>query len=148
MDPYGLRRVLSPKGVLPQRAEVLDPSLPARPDELAIDVDALHIDAASFRQIEAAAGGETARIAEEIERIVRARGKMHNPVTGSGGILLGRVREIGARHPANGVLRPGDRIVTLVSLTLTPLRLERIHAVHRDTDRVDCEGTAILFATG
>ena len=50
MDPYGLRRVVSPRGVLPQRAEVLDASLPAGPDELAIDVEALNVDAASFRQ--------------------------------------------------------------------------------------------------
>jgi L-erythro-3,5-diaminohexanoate dehydrogenase len=148
MDPYGLRRVVSPRGVLPQRAEVLEPSLPAGADELAIDVDALNVDAASFRQLDAACGEDPARIAEEIARIVRARGKLHNPVTGSGGMLVGRVREIGPRHPAAGTLRRGDRIATLVSLTLTPLRLDRILAVHRGADRVDCEGTAILFATG
>jgi L-erythro-3,5-diaminohexanoate dehydrogenase len=148
MDPYGLRRVVSPRGVLPQRADVLDASSPAGPDELAIDVEALNVDAASFRQLEAAARGDAARIGDEIARIVRERGKLHNPVTGSGGILVGRVREIGPHHPARDQLRPGDRIATLVSLTLTPLRLERIVAVHRATDRVDCEGTAILFATG
>src|SRR5512138_1913956 len=124
MDPYGLRRVVSPKGALPQRAEVLDPALPLGEDELAIAVDALNVDAASFRQLEAAAGGDPARLADAILSIVRARGKLHNPVTGSGGVLLGRVRAIGPRHPAAGDLAPGDRIVTLVSLTLTPLRID------------------------
>jgi L-erythro-3,5-diaminohexanoate dehydrogenase len=148
MDPYGLRRVVSPRGVLPQRADVLDPSLPLGDDEVAIAVDALNVDAASFRQLEAASGNDPARIAEEIARIVRARGKLHNPATGSGGMLIGRVRAVGARHPAAGALRPGERIATLVSLTLTPLRLDRIRAVRPDVERVECEGEAILFATG
>jgi L-erythro-3,5-diaminohexanoate dehydrogenase len=148
MDPYGLRRVVSPRGVLPQRADVLDPAPPLGEDELAIDVAALNVDAASFRQLDAAAGGDPARIAAEVERIVRARGKLHNPVTGSGGMLLGSVREVGPLHPAAGALQPGARIATLVSLTLTPLRLDRIVAVHRSAERVDCEGVAILFASG
>ncbi len=148
MDPYGLRRVVSPKGALPQRADVLDPALPLGEDELAIAVEALNVDAASFRQLEAAARGDPARIAEEILRIVRARGKLHNPATGSGGMLVGRVRAVGARHPAAGALAPGERIATLVSLTLTPLRLDRIRAVRPEVERVECEGEAILFASG
>jgi L-erythro-3,5-diaminohexanoate dehydrogenase len=148
VDPYGLRRVVSPPGALPQRADVLDPALPLGEDELAVAVEALNVDAASFRQIEAAAGGDPARIAEEILRIVRARGKLHNPVTGSGGMLLGRVRAFGARHPAAATLAAGDRIATLVSLTLTPLRLDRIRAVRPEVERVECDGEAILFASG
>ena len=148
MDPYGLRRVVTPRGALPQRAEVLDPRLPLGEDELLLDVGALEVDAASFRQIEAAAGRDPARIADEIARIVRVRGKLHNPVTGSGGMLTGTVREVGPRHPAAGRLAPGDRVATLVSLTLTPLLLERIEAVHPESARVECRGTAVLFATG
>lgn len=147
-DPYGLRRVVSPKGVLPQRADALDPGLPLGEDELSIDVEALNVDAASFRQIEGAVGRDPAHIGAEIARIVKARGKMHNPVTGSGGMLIGRVRAVGARHPAAATLHPGDRIATLVSLTLTPLRLDRIRAVRPEIDRVEVEGEAILFATG
>lgn len=147
-DPYGLSRVVRPAGVLPQAADVLDPSLPIGPDELLVDVDHLNIDAASFRQIKESVGGDAARVAEAVRAIVAERGKMHNPVTGSGGMLIGRVREVGPAHPAAGELRPGDRIATLVSLTLTPLRLEAIEAVHLDNDRVDVKGHAILFATG
>ncbi len=148
LDPYGLKRVVRPQGVLPQRADVLDPALPLREDELLIDVDHLNIDAASFRQLEKANEGDAARIGKAIEEIVRERGKMHNPVTGSGGMLIGRVREIGPAHPAREVLKPGDRIATLVSLTLTPLKLEAILAVHKETERIDVKGYAILFATG
>jgi L-erythro-3,5-diaminohexanoate dehydrogenase len=148
MDPYGLRRVVSPKGVLPQRADVLDPALPLGEDELSIAVDALNVDAASFKQIASAAGGDPARIGDEVLRIVRARGKLQNPVTGSGGMLIGRVRAVGPTHPAASKLRPGDRIATLVSLTLTPLRLDAIRAVRVGADRIECDGEAILFATG
>jgi L-erythro-3,5-diaminohexanoate dehydrogenase len=140
--------VVSPAGVLPQRADRLDPDLPLGDDELAIDVDALNIDSASFKQISDAVGRDPVRIGEEIERIVRERGKMHNPVTGSGGMLIGRVREVGQRHPAAGDLVVGDRIATLVSLTLTPLRIDELLAIHPGMDRIDVRGSAILFATG
>jgi L-erythro-3,5-diaminohexanoate dehydrogenase len=134
--------------VLPQRAERLDPTLPLGDDELSIDVEALNVDAASFRQIETAVGREPAAIGVEITRIVSARGKLQNPVTGSGGMLIGRVRAVGPRHPAAGTLAPGARVATLVSLTLTPLRLDAITAVRPEIDRVECRGLAILFATG
>ena len=52
LDPFGLRRVVRPQAVMPQAAEVLDPTLPLADDEMEIEVDHLNIDAASFRQIE------------------------------------------------------------------------------------------------
>jgi L-erythro-3,5-diaminohexanoate dehydrogenase len=144
LDPYGLRRVVKPEGVLPQQAEVLDPRLPLGDDELLIDVEHLNIDAASFRQLEA-----TGRpIGEQVREIVDARGKMQNPVTGSGGMLIGRVDFIGPKHPAVHELKAGDRIATLVSLTLTPLRLDEIRAVHKHAERIDVRGKAVLFASG
>ena len=147
-DPYGLRRVVRPKGVLPQQAEVIDPALPLGPDELSIDVEHLNIDAASFRQLSQECGGDVSRIAARVREIVAARGKLQNPVTGSGGMLIGRVAEIGAEHPARGELERGDRIATLVSLTLTPLVLDEIRAVHAHAERLDVRGRAVLFATG
>ena len=73
---------------------------------------------------------------------------MQNPVTGSGGMLLGRVREVGAEHPAHGKVKPGERIATLVSLSLTPLVIDEVRAVRMEVDRVDVRGHAILFASG
>lgn len=147
-DLYGLERVLNEPGVLPQGAQALDASLPIRPGELLIDVESLNIDAASFRQLKEAAGGDPAKLAKSIKDIVRVRGKMQNPVTGSGGMLIGRVREVGREHPGAGHLAPGERIATLVSLSLTPLHLEEVKAVHLGIDRVDVRGHAILFASG
>ena len=148
MDPYGLRRVVRPQGVLPQQAEVLDPLLPPGEDELVVAVEHLNIDAASFRQLAGEAGGDPARIGARVREIVAQRGKMHNPVTGSGGMLIGKVEAVGPCHPAAGELKPGDRIATLVSLTLTPLVLDQVSAVHAHAERLDVEGRAILFATG
>ena len=149
-DPYGLSRVLGAKGVLPQRATQLDPSLPLRDGEMLIDVESLNIDAASFKQMKEAAGGDSAKIIEAIRDIVAARGKMQNPVTGSGGMLIGRVRELSPSHPAavSGEVKPGDRIATLVSLTLTPLVITEVRALKPEIDRVDIVGHAILFASG
>src|SRR5205085_8482224 len=129
LDPYGLRRVVRPRGALPQRAEVLDARMALGPDELFIDVEHLNIDAASFRQLSQEQGGDPERIAWRVQQIVAERGKMQNPVTGSGGMLIGRVAEIGPLHPARGELKPGDRIATLVSLTLTPLVLDAVAKV-------------------
>src|SRR3954462_692352 len=143
-DPYGLRRVVRPSGVLPQQEEVVDPRMPLGPDELSIDVEHLNIDAASFRQLES-----TGRdIGEQVTEIVRARGKMQNPVTGSGGMLIGRVATVGHEHPAAHALKPGQRIATLVSLTLTPLVIDEIRAVHKHAERLDIRGKAVLFASG
>jgi L-erythro-3,5-diaminohexanoate dehydrogenase len=147
-DPYGLSRVVGEPGVLPQRARKLDPSLPLRPSELLIDVESLNIDAASFKQLREAAGGDPERIVESVRSIVRERGKMQNPVTGSGGMLIGRVREVGPEHPARGRLKPGDRLATLVSLSLTPLVIEEVRGLRAEVDRVDVRGHAILFASG
>lgn len=154
MDAYGLSRVVGEKGVLPQRAKKIDPGLPLRQGELLIDVESLNIDAASFKQLKDTAGGDTAKIAAAITAIVSERGKMQNPVTGSGGMLIGRVKEIAEGHPSAslgagpGGLKVGDRLATLVSLTLTPLVIDEIRAVKSEIDRVDIRGRAILFASG
>ncbi|HWZ84591.1 MAG TPA: L-erythro-3,5-diaminohexanoate dehydrogenase [Thermoanaerobaculia bacterium] len=142
---FGLHRSLDPPGVLPQVARRLDATPRAFENEIAVAVRALSIDSASFRQLREteAATGETVR--DQIGRIVRERGKMQNPVTGSGGMLLGEVAEVGPRHPAHGRIARGDRIASLVSLTLTPLHLDAIGLVHVHTERVEVTGTAILF---
>jgi L-erythro-3,5-diaminohexanoate dehydrogenase len=147
-DPFGLDRVVGEPGVLPQRAQRLDPALPIRPDEMLIDVESLNVDAASFKQIKESCGGQSEAVVARIQEIVRERGKLQNPVTGSGGMLLGRVREIGPLHPAKGKVKPGERIATLVSLSLTPLVIEEVRGVRMDVDRLEVRGHAILFASG
>jgi len=144
--PLGLHRSLEPPGSLPQLAWRLDPDPRIRSNEIAIAVRALNIDSASFHELSqrAAATGET--VPAQVARIVRERGKMHNPATNSGGICLGEIREIGPDHPAARTFAPGDPVATLVSLTLTPLSLEEVGPVVPGSERLAARGTAILFA--
>jgi L-erythro-3,5-diaminohexanoate dehydrogenase len=141
-SPFGLHRVVSPAGALPQAAEVLDPGSPVRGGEVLIDVERLNLDAASFHQLREEQGGDAERMRRRVLDIVREQGKMHNPVTGSGGMLIGTVEEVA---PDRTGLRPGDRIATLVSLTLTPLILEDVSAWDGATEQVPARGRAILF---
>lgn len=146
---YGAHRVLEPKGALPQPAWRVDNTPVCGEDEILVDVETLNVDAASFAQMRAEAGGDAAGVAAIVERIVRERGKLHNPVTGSGGMLIGRVAQVGEALAKSGRgPRVGERIATLVSLSLTPLWLERVHRVDLGSGQVDVTGQAVLFESG
>ena len=145
-NKYGTHRVISPKGVLPQPADKLDNNMDEIYDnEILIDVQTLNIDSASFTQIEEQAGGDKAKIAGIMLGIVEKQG---NPVTGSGGMLLGTVEKIGDALVGKTDLKVGDKIATLVSLSLTPLRIDKIKEIRADVDQVDIDGKAILFESG
>ncbi len=117
----GVHRVLEPAGVLPQAARRLDAGPEIAPDEVRIAVERLNLDAASFRQLSEACAGDGGAVREQVLAIVAERGKMQNPVTGSGGMLIGVVDAVGAESLLG--LSVGQRVATLVSLTLTPLRI-------------------------
>lgn len=142
-SPVGLHRVLDPPGVLPQAAERLDADPEIYADEVRIAVERLNLDAASFRQLSEAAGGDGALVRQAVADIVTRRGKMHNPVTGSGGMLVGTVDEVGPASPLG--LTVGDRVATLVSLSLTPLMLTDLSRWDGRSEQVPAEGTAIVF---
>lgn len=145
---YGTHRVIEPKGVLPQPALKIDNDMDIYDNEILIDVQALNIDSASFTQIEEEAGHDIEKIKSKILEIVNERGKMQNPVTGSGGMLIGKIEKIGSALEENIDLKVGDKISTLVSLSLTPLRIDEIIDVKPDIDRVEIKGKAILFESG
>ncbi|MBS6283650.1 MULTISPECIES: zinc-binding alcohol dehydrogenase family protein [Intestinimonas] len=148
-NKYGTHRVIEPKGVLTQAAYRIDNNMAEiYSNEILVDVTALNIDSASFTQISEACGGDEKKIGEMIMSIVAERGKQQNPVTGSGGMFIGIVNTIGDDLKDEIDLKPGDKIASLVSLSLTPLRIDKILAVHKDIDRVDIVGQAILFESG
>jgi L-erythro-3,5-diaminohexanoate dehydrogenase len=143
-SPLGLHRVLDPPGVLPQAAWRLDPSPATAPDEVRVRVDRLNLDAASYRQLREAYAADPDKIRAAVLDIITTRGKMQNPVTGSGGMLTGTVEEVGPESPLG--LIPGQRIATLVSLTLTPLAItDGLSRWDGQSEQIPCEGHAILF---
>ena len=149
-DPTGLHRVLDDAVVLPQAARRLDTRAELWPDEVRIRVEKLNLDAASYRQLERkhrrAGDGSVDHeaIRAEVLDIVAARGKMQNPETGSGGMLVGTVEEVGPASPLG--LAVGDRVATLVSLTLTPLVIEDgLVGWDGRGEQVPCDGYAVLF---
>jgi len=143
-SPLGLHRVLEPAGVLPQAAWRLDAKAAIWPDEVRVAVTRLNLDAASFRQLREAHNGNPDKIRASVLEIIRTRGKMQNPVTGSGGMLTGTVAEVGPESSLG--LAVGDKIATLVSLSLTPLVItDGLVGWDGKSEQVPCEGHAILF---
>jgi L-erythro-3,5-diaminohexanoate dehydrogenase len=143
-DPTGLHRVLDEVRRLPQAAERLDTRRELWPDEVRVRVERLNLDAASYRQLERKHAGDGAAVRAEVLAIVADRGKMQNPETGSGGMLVGTVEEVGPESPLG--LAVGDRVATLVSLTLTPLVIEDGLARWDGLgEQVPCTGYAVLF---
>jgi L-erythro-3,5-diaminohexanoate dehydrogenase len=143
-DPTGLHRVLDDEVRLPQAADRLDTRRELWPDEVRIRVERLNLDAASFRQLERKHGGDGDAVRAEVLEIVGTRGKMQNPETGSGGMLVGTVEEVGPESPLG--LAVGDRVATLVSLTLTPLVIEDgLERWDGLGEQVPCDGYAVLF---
>ena len=116
--------------------------MPCQDTELEIGVEWLHVDASSMRQLRNARAGDVGAVRDDLLALVLRRGKLHNPVTNSGGMLSGRVRRVGARY--RGAPPVGSHIASLVSLSLTPLRLDELGTVERDSNTVAARGTAFL----
>ncbi|MEI2775652.1 MAG: L-erythro-3,5-diaminohexanoate dehydrogenase [Tetrasphaera sp.] len=149
-SPVGLHRVLEPAGqALPQAARRLDARREIWPDEVRIDVETLNLDAASYRQLaeshrDPAGDLDASALKATVLDIVATRGKMQNPVTGSGGMLIGRVAEVGPESTLG--LAVGDHVATLVSLSLTPLVItDGLARWDGRGERIPTAGHAILF---
>jgi L-erythro-3,5-diaminohexanoate dehydrogenase len=145
IETLGAKRVLEPRGSLPQAAQRLDAHLPMQPYEVEVEVEMLALDSTSFRQLAESSGHDPGRIAEAILATVSDRGKMHNPVTGSGGILIGVVRDVGSDYPDPPSI--GAKIVPLATLTRTPLRLEGVGAVDPTSPHIPVRGTAYFASS-
>ena len=114
---YGTARVLEPKFVVPTSAWRLDNSRSIRPDEIRVSIERIHLEGTSFKQICSEASNNTDKIRQTIIDIVIRRGKLHNPVTDTGGVLFGKVEAIGDDYINKAGLRIGDPVICNASIT-------------------------------
>jgi L-erythro-3,5-diaminohexanoate dehydrogenase len=147
LSRYGTHRVIEPVGVLPQAALKIDSTPICQDNEMMIDVDVLNIDSASFHQIKQVCNHDEQLMKQMILEIVKKQGKMQNPVTKSGGMLIGSVLEIG-KDFHDQKIKVGTKVATLVSLSLTPLYIEEIISINMSNEQVKIKGQAILFDSG
>ncbi|MBO4235171.1 MAG: sigma 54-interacting transcriptional regulator [Firmicutes bacterium] len=147
IDKYGTSRVLEPKFVLPTVAWKLDNGRKICPDEMRIDVKRIHLERTSFKEICLESNDNDQRIIQKIMDIVIRRGKLHNPVTDTGGLLSGIVSEIGDEYPNKKNFAVGDAVICNASLTSIPLYIDKIISIDRAYGQIDIDGYAIISSS-
>jgi len=145
LDKYGFYRAIEPRKSFLQTAWKIDNSMEIKDGEILVDVEILNINFVSFTQILEETKGDKKIIAKRILDIVNTRGKLHNPVTGTGGMLYGRIKKIGKQYCNSQNLKEGDEIISLVSLSTTPLKIERVLGIDIGYAQVAVRGQAIIF---
>ena len=143
---YGTARVLEPKFVVPTSAWRLDNSRSIRPDEIRVAIRRIHMEGTSFKQICTEASNNTEKIRQTIIDIVIRRGKLHNPVTDTGGVLYGVVEAIGDDYENRSGLSIGDRVICNASITSFPMHLEDVGEIDWVYNQIEAKGYAILHS--
>lgn len=86
----------------------------------------ININLTSFNEIGEETEFDEVLFRRRILEIIDQRGKLHNPITGTGGMLYGRVLKMDPQYENHYGLQVGDEIISLTSLSVTPMRLDRI----------------------
>lgn len=141
---FGVSRVLEPKGTIPAAAWKIDNRRPLGRGEICVRLETVHIEWDNFCQICSHCGYDSTRIRARIMQIIQQRGKLHNPYTGSGGLFMGVIEEIGPETDA-GDFKRGDRVFSLSSLTGVAMHLDRIDSIDFNYGQIECQGYVICF---
>lgn len=141
---YGIKRVLEPQHVLPTSAWRLDNSLNIYPDELRVSIKRIHLEGTGFKQICTEVNDNEKKIKQQIIDIVIRRGKLHNPVTDTGGLVMGVIEEIGSEYHNPQGLKVGDKIICNVSVASVPMYIEDITSLNKAFNQVEATGYAIV----
>lgn len=144
---FGMHRVIEPKMIHPQPAWKIDNNMEIYDNEVLLEVKIININSSSFRQICTEYNNDVNKIKETILKIVELRGKLHNPITNTGGILLGVVKKIGKNYDNKANIKEGDYVIPLVSLSLIPLKIDKIRSIDIASAQLHVEGQAILFSS-
>ena len=145
MNTYGIDRVISPKQVFPASAWELDNSSALKEGEMRISLRKVHVENTSFRQILQEAANDEDLIKEKIKDIVIRRGKLHNPITDTGGLFYGVIEEIDGKFRNDKGLKVGDEVIINSSLAGVPLYIDSITSIDKTFPQFDAEGYAICL---
>ena len=143
MNTFGVERSLTPRRTFTPLAWELDNSSQLKPGEVRIALDKVHVEGTSFRQICQEAGNDEEQIKEKIKDIVIRRGKLHNPVTDTGGLFCGVIEEIDSEYNNQKGLKPGDEVICNSSLAGIPMYIDKINSIDKVYPQFDAEGYAI-----
>lgn len=144
-NDYGINRTLGAKDALPVLAWSLDNKKVIYDNELLLHVTDIHLEAANFKQICNEASNDPNLIKEKIMELVNIRGKLHNPYTGTGGLIAGTVERIGSEYRNEKNIVIGDKVLVLVSATMIPLKIEEILEIDFVFGNIKVRGHGILF---
>ncbi len=142
---FGVNRVLEPKDVVPVAAWKLDNRPELGNKEARINLELIHFEWDNFQQICSSCGFDEERIKIKIYDLIEKRGKLHNPYTGTSGVLLGTVDELSDDIVSLEGIKPGDKIYCISSLCGIPLYIEDIINIDYNYGQIRCKGYAILF---
>ena len=145
MSRYELNRVIAPKEVFPASAWELDNSSELRPGEIKVRLKKVHVESTSFKQICQESANDEDLIIERIKDIVIRRGKLHNPVTDTGGLFYGVVEEISDEYDNKKGLKVGEEVICNSSLAGVPLYINSITAIDENYPQFEADGYAICL---
>ena len=145
-DELGLSRPLEPANSTLQYAWKIDNDMALRPGEILISVKIINLNHTSFNELVDESEFDEMLFCKRIMDIISQRGKLHNPVTGTGGMLYGRVLKMDPQYKNLYDVQVGDDIISLSSLSVTPIQLDKIVSVDFSRAQLAVEGKCILFS--
>ena len=140
---YGTKRVLEPQCVLPTSAWKLDNSRDIYPDEMRVSIKRIHLEGTNFKQICTETNNNEQKLRQKIIDIIIRRGKLHNPITDTGGLVCGTVEEIGEEYENPAGLKPGDTVICNASLASMPIYIENIGEIDHTFNQMEATGYVI-----
>ena len=106
----------------------------------------IHLEGTSFKQICTEVNYNEEKIKQTIIDIVIRRGKLHNPVTDTGGLVCGQVEAIGSEFENPHNLKVGDRVICNASLASVPMHIENITSIDYVFNQIEVEGYAVIHS--
>ena len=146
MKNFGLNRVIEPAGSLPVTAWKLDNDPELKKGEIRIRLSGIVLERENFFQLCSVCDDNDEKIRERIIKIVKERGKFHNPYTESSALFIGTIEETSPGFDL-GKLNLGDDVLCLTPMAGLPASIDEIGEIDVNYGRIRCTGYAICFET-